>query len=197
MDTFIGTKSKMTQTWSSGGERLPVTIVKAAPLKVTRVKTDKVDGYAAILVNLGPRFTRELKVTGDLTQKPGDLIRCEDILHPGDTCAVTGVTKGRGFSGVMKRWGFKGGPKTHGQSDRARAPGAIGQGTSPGRIHKGKKMAGHYGQQTQTVKNIEVVSLDSEHQEIWLKGPVPGAINSPITIRVIHSQVKPEVKASL
>ena len=76
--------------------------------------------------------------------------------------------------GVVKRWGFKGGPKTHGQSDRWRAPGSIGQGTDPGRVHKGKKMAGRMGGKRVTVRNLQVIKVDVEKQELWVAGVVPG-----------------------
>lgn len=98
---------------------------------------------------------------------------------------VTGVSKGKGFAGVIKRWGFHRQPKTHGQSDRERHPGAIGAQT-PGRVFKGKKMAGRMGGNTVTVKNLEVVEIieQDDKKYIVLKGPVPGAYGSVVTIKI-------------
>ncbi|RKY97342.1 MAG: 50S ribosomal protein L3, partial [Candidatus Hydrothermota bacterium] len=85
--------------------------------------------------------------------QPGSQITIENVFSEGEKVDVTGRTKGRGFAGVMKRWGFHGGPKSHG-SKFHRRPGSIGQHTDPGRVWKGKKMAGHYGNEQVTVKNL-------------------------------------------
>lgn len=113
----------------------------------------------------------------------GAHIAVEQIFAVGDVVQVQGVTKGRGFAGAVKRHGFHGGPKTHGQSDRTRAVGSIGAGTTPGRVIKGKRMPGHFGTDTQTVKGLTIVHLDPEANEVWLSGPVPGAIRSAVRIR--------------
>src|SRR5258708_34763995 len=110
------------------------------------------------------------------------MLKVEQILQVGDMVTVQGTTKGRGFAGAMKRHGFSGGPKTHGQSDRWRAVGSIGQRTTPGRVFRGKKMPGHYGVDTQTIKGLVVVYVDPETQVLWLNGPVPGHIKSVVTI---------------
>lgn len=191
MNTYFGYKQQLTQTWSAAGRRLPVTIVKVTPLTVKQLKTSDSDGYTAVSVEFGlpktkfHRRTKEIRLVQiPENLKVGTVIAPDTILHPGDICQVAGITKGRGFAGVVKRHGFKGGPKTHGQSDRLRAPGSIGQGTDPGRVHKGKKMAGHYGSTRQSVKNIAVLKLDPGSGELWLKGPIPGAYGSLITLRV-------------
>ena len=119
--------------------------------------------------------------------KVGDIIKIEDIIKPGDIVNVSGISKGRGFAGVMKRWGFHGGPRTHGQSDRERAPGSIGQGTDPGRVHKGKKMPGRYGNQKFTIRNLTILYMDANKQEITLSGPIPGSKNTLITINKVKS----------
>jgi len=105
-----------------------------------------------------------------------------EIVKEGDTVVVTGISKGKGFAGVVKRHGFAGGPRTHGQSDRERAPGAIGSTTTPGRVLKGKRMAGHKGQEKVTIKNLEVLKVDEEKNAIFLKGSVPGVRKSLLTI---------------
>lgn len=120
---------------------------------------------------------------GDQDYTSGQMLTVDTVLAVGDVVQVQGQTKGRGFAGAMKRHGFHGGPATHGQSDRARAVGSIGQRTTPGRVWVGKKMPGHYGDVTQTVKNLVVVHIDSAAKEVWLSGPVPGAISGQVKIR--------------
>lgn len=104
-----------------------------------------------------------------------------NVLKPGDVVDVRGVSKGKGFAGVVKRHHFKGGPRTHGQSDRERAPGSIGQTTTPGRVYRGKRMAGRMGQEKVTVKNLRIVDIRDDL--IFLKGLVPGARNSVVSIK--------------
>ncbi len=113
----------------------------------------------------------------------GSIVTAADVLEVGDVVQVQGTTKGRGFAGAVKRYGFHGGPKTHGQSDRHRAVGSIGAGTTPGRVFKGKRMPGHYGDETKTVTGLVVLHIDPTSQEIWLSGPVPGSITSAVRIR--------------
>jgi large subunit ribosomal protein L3 len=208
MDTIYAIKQNMTQVWDADAKRRPVTILKPEVMTVTQVKTVPVDGYEAIQVGFGTRrgklatqpalahlkktstdtvvrYLREISPDPDRPLKVGDLIQPETILQAGDHVAVTSTSKGRGFGGVVKRYGFKGGPRTHGQSDRERAPGAIGQGTSPGRIHKGKRMAGHYGVEQFTLKNLEVLKIDPQTHELWLSGPIPGSRGSVVLVRKI------------
>ncbi|KKS80592.1 MAG: 50S ribosomal protein L3 [Candidatus Beckwithbacteria bacterium GW2011_GWA2_43_10] len=103
-------------------------------------------------------------------------------LQPGELIKATGLSKGRGFSGVMKRHGFHGGPKTHGQSDRSRSPGSIGMRTTPGRVWKGKKMAGHYGMATKTIRNLKVINFDETTNILTISGTVPGHRHSLLKI---------------
>ncbi|MBP7768277.1 50S ribosomal protein L3 [Candidatus Woesebacteria bacterium] len=112
----------------------------------------------------------------------GTNVAVQSVLQVGDIVQVQGQTKGRGFAGAMKRHGFHGGPATHGQSDRARAVGSIGNRTTPGRVWVGKRMPGHYGDVIQTVKNLVVIHIDEQSKEVWLSGPVPGAISGQVRI---------------
>lgn len=100
----------------------------------------------------------------------------------GSKVFVSGLNKGRGFQGVVKRHGFHGGPKSHGQKDRLRAPGSIGA-TAPQRVIKGKRMAGHMGQVTITVKGSEIAEVRLAEKMILIKGPVPGMRGTVIEIR--------------
>ena len=110
-----------------------------------------------------------------------------DIFKKGDVVNAIGITKGKGFAGGVKRFRFKGGPKTHGQSDRHRAPGSIGQTTTPGRVYKGKRMAGRMGSSQVTVKNLHVISIDSDENTMLISGALPGRIGGLLTINRIKA----------
>ena len=101
----------------------------------------------------------------------------------GEKVDVTGKTKGRGFAGVVKRYGFGGGIKTHGQSDRWRAPGSIGATSGTGHVFKGKKMAGHMGNERLTAQNLQIMRIDPERHLLAVKGSVPGAKGGLVIIR--------------
>jgi large subunit ribosomal protein L3 len=217
LNTYITTKKAMTQAWDKAGVRHAVTILSAPPILVTAVKTAGQHGYEAIQVGLGSQTAKRLrqpqvkayqqqklphlpKATREIKTPSGDYAVGSALTQPfaiGDIVKVKGTTIGRGFAGVVKRWGFAGGPKTHGQSDRHRAPGSIGQGTSPGRVHRGKRMGGHMGANTKTVRNLVIVNLDETNQEIWLSGPVPGHRNSQVIITKIgHTDKFPGLVSS-
>ncbi len=105
------------------------------------------------------------------------------LFTTGEAVDVVGTTKGKGFQGGVKRHGFNGGPKTHGQSDRHRAPGSIGSGTTPGRVLKGTRMAGHMGNVRVTAKKLQVVQTDPERNLLLVKGSVPGANGTLLTVK--------------
>lgn len=134
-----------------------------------------------------PRYLREVRLEKEPEFKVGDVINASDVLKRGDVIAVTGTSKGKGFSGVVKKYHFRGGPRTHGQSDRERAPGSIGQTTTPGRVYKGKKMAGRMGGVQVTIKNLYVISVNGETGEIEISGQVPGIPGSVVKIKKIKS----------
>lgn len=126
-------------------------------------------------------YLKEFRVADPSEFKPGDEIKA-DVFEEGDLVDVSGFSKGRGFAGVMKRWNFRGGPAGHGgMCDRR--PGAIGMHSDPSRVFKGKKMAGHFGNERITVRNLEVVAVDPERHVLLLKGAVPGARNGLLFIR--------------
>lgn len=197
------------------GYRIPVTKVLVDPCVVTQTKSQTQDGYWAVQLGMGsrkakntskplqghlkkitnsklqipnfPRYLREIRLDKEPEQKAGDQIRPEDIFKVGDVVSVKGISKGKGFAGVVKRWHFAGGPKTHGQSDRQRAPGSIGGTTTPGRVYRGKHMAGRMGGDTITVKNLHIVSVDPEKNELSVSGPIPGRSGSLIFLTKISS----------
>lgn len=132
---------------------------------------------------IGLKFLREFKTSDITAHTIGDTITADNIFVAGEMVDVTGTSKGKGFAGVMKRHNFHGGPRTHGQSDRERTPGSIGPGTTPGRVVKGKRMAGHMGNERVTTQNLKVVRIDTEKNLVLIKGAVPGANGGLITIR--------------
>ena len=203
IDTLLGTKGRMDQIFVDG-VRHPVTRVKAGPCVVTQIfegrvqlglgerklknTTKPMQGHFKNVIkdNKAPRYTREVKT--DETLAVGSEIKASDIFLANDTISVSGISKGKGFAGVVKRWGFAGGPKTHGQSDRQRAPGSIGQGTTPGRVLKGKHMAGRMGNEAKTIKNLKILVVDSETNEILISGPIPGPLGSLVVIKRLNTR---------
>ncbi len=204
MAAIIGRKLGMTQVFGETGETVPVTVIEAGPCTVTQVKTEDSDGYVAVQLAWGAkkakRSTRaELghAAKAGLDGAPAQLreFRMEDVssyelgqsldvgqFEAGDRVIVTGTTKGRGFQGVVKRHGFTGRPGSHGHP-KARTPGTLGPGTNPSRVIKGKKMPGQMGSQKQTLRSVSVVKVDAEKNLVFVRGPVPGARNSLVTIR--------------
>ncbi len=200
MKFILGQKKQMTQIFRDDGTVVPVTVVKAEPNGVTAVRTKEKDGYTAVQLGTGNRkakrvhkpqredwkdlgsfaFVREVRVAdvGDMAKgKKVDLTQ----FQPGDIVQVTGTSKGRGFAGVVKRHHFRGGPASHGHKDNLRAPGSIGA-TFPQHVMKGTRMAGRLGNAKITVKNLEVVGVKPEVNELWLRGAVPGPRNSFVII---------------
>ncbi len=196
---LMAKKIGMTQVFRQDGRPVPVTLVQAGPCVVTQIKSQEKDGYESVQLGFGPakrlnkplrghlgrlglfRHLREFPAETLEDLQVGQQIKA-DLFQVGDRVNVVGTSKGRGFAGTMKRHGFHGGPRTHGQSDRARAPGSIGANTFPGRVLKGKRMAGHMGDERVTVKNLEVVQVDPERDLLAIKGGVPGAPNGLIMI---------------
>jgi large subunit ribosomal protein L3 len=200
---ILGRKLGMTQVWGDGDRLLPVTVIEAGPCVVSQLKTVKRDGYSAVQLAYGDikpskvnrpmaghfekakvdpkRFMAEVRVDEGEAFKTGDEIKV-DIFEPGGTVHVTGTSKGKGFQGVMKRHNYHGGPGGHG-SHFHRAPGSIGQCATPSRVFKGMGLPGHMGDETVTVRNLEVVRVDAEQNLLLLKGAVPGGKGSLLMIR--------------
>lgn len=203
INALLGIKKSMTSTYDARGRRVGATMVEVTPNFVTQIKTtDTKDGYSAVQVGIGSKksvlkpqighfkkagieqklqWTREIR-TAEATETPGQEIKAWDIFSKGDSVKVTAISKGKGFQGGVRRHGFHGGPKTHGQSDRHRAPGSIGAGTTPGRVYKGKSMAGHMGSETASTMNLEVINIDRQNNLMTIKGGIPGATGTLVTI---------------
>ncbi len=194
----------MTRVFTDEGRSIPVTVLEAGPCPVVQVKSEDCDGYAAVQVGFGarkhkrtskaelghaakagleaaPRLLREFaSVDGD-AYEPGQQLTVE-MFEAGQRVRVTGVTKGRGFQGVVKRYGFTGRPASHGHP-MSRTPGSMGPGTDPSRVIKGKKLPGRMGGNRETIRNLEVVRVDSERNLLFVQGGVPGSRNSYVLIR--------------
>ncbi len=204
MKGLIGKKVGMTQLIGADGKVTPVTLIEAGPCFVTQVRTLEHEGYEAVQLgfeevnpkrttaaerghlkrdnlNLPPlRHLHEFRGKAEL--KAGDKVTV-DIFALGEHVDVIGVSKGKGFQGAIKRYHFNRQPKTHGASDRTRSPGASGQTTTPGRLYKGKRMAGHMGDERVTSKNNLVALVDAERNLLGLRGSVPGARGAVVLIR--------------
>jgi large subunit ribosomal protein L3 len=210
LTSLIGKKIYQKQGFLQDGTRVPLSGVRVFGNVITQVKSADKEGYNAVqlgietkkkarksLVNHGkkaglentPAFLREIRVDDIVDATAGTQINPADIFAPGDIVDATGISKGKGFAGGVKRYHFKGGPRTHGQSDRERAPGSIGQTTTPGRVYKGKRMAGRMGQETVTVKNLEVIEV-TDDGILLIKGLVPGSVNSIVVIKKMGTNKK-------
>ena len=199
---ILGKKVGMTQIFTESGELIPVTVVEATPNVVLQVKTVETDGYEAIQVgyqdkrevlsnkpakghvakaNTAPkRFIREFKNVELGEYEVGKEITV-DVFQAGDIIDVTGTTKGKGFQGAIKRHGQSRGPMSHG-SRYHRRPGSMGP-VAPNRVFKNKRLAGRMGGDRVTIQNLEVVKVDVERNVILIKGNIPGAKKSLITIK--------------
>ena len=202
MKGILGKKIGMTQVFTEQGEVIPVTVVEAGPVVVTQVKTIENDGYNAVQVgfmdakekslnkpqkghlaaaNTLKKHLKEFRVESVDAYTVGQELRA-DVFATGEMIDVTGISKGKGFQGPIKRHGQSRGPETHG-SRYHRRPGSMGACSYPGRVFKNKKLAGHMGSVKVTVQNLEVVRVDADKNFILVKGAIPGAKGSVVTIK--------------
>lgn len=198
---ILGKKVGMTQVFTENGELVPVTVVKVDSNVVLQVKTMENDGYEAIQLgfddlrevltnkpakghvakaNTTPkRFVREIRDVELGEYKVGDEVKA-DIFEAGDFVDVTGTSKGHGFQGSIKRNGQHRGPMAHG-SRYHRRPGSMG--VIINRVMKGKLLPGRMGGNRVTIQNLEIVKADTENGVLLIKGNVPGANKSLVTIK--------------
>ena len=208
---LVGRKRGMTRVFTEEGKSVPVTVIEVDPNRVTQVKGADNDGYRSIQVTIGNRRANlvskpvaghyakagveageglwELRLPEDYAEEieTGSVLNVE-MFEAGELVDVTGTSKGKGFAGSVKRHNFRMQDATHGNSLAHRAPGSIGQCQTPGRVFKGKKMAGHMGDERVTTQNLEVVRVDAERNLLLIKGAVPGAAGGAVMVR-------PSVKA--
>ncbi len=203
MSALMARKVGMTRVFREDGRVVPVTVLEARPCPVVQVRTVERDGYEAVQIGYRPqkksRLARpaqchldkagappvarlvEVPKPADRDVKPGDFLEVS-MFVPGERVDVTGLSKGKGFQGVVKRHGFSGGDEAHGCKSK-RVPGAIGQHTTPAEVWKGKGMPGRDGCTKITVRNLEIVRIDTERNLILLKGAVPGSRNGYLLVR--------------
>ena len=177
MKSILGKKVGMTTLYDKERGALNVTLIEIEPNKVAAVRTVEKDGYSALQLEIAKTkktvHRKEFRVEAVDGVNVGDMINGVEIFQVGDKVKVSGITKAKGFQGVVKRHGFKGAPKTHGHKHDLRAPGSIGA-QQPQHVIKGKRMAGRMGGERSSVKNVEVVYINSEKNLIAIKGAVPG-----------------------
>ena len=202
---LVGRKVGMTRIFNENGNSIPVTVLDMSANRISQIKTSETDGYYSVQLAYGSRkasqvnrpaaghfakagieaaaglqeFSASAEEITDL--KVADHIEVE-IFQVGQLVDVTGTSKGKGFSGVIKRHNFSSNRASHGNSRSHNTPGSIGQAQDPGRIFPGKRMAGQYGNTKSTVQRLEIVRVDKERQLILVKGAVPGAKDSKITV---------------
>ncbi len=194
MKFILGTKESMTQFFTEEGVVVPATIISVPQATVTQVKSVDSDGYNAVQIASGDRkekninkaqrghfagkgnfrFVKEFRLKNDETSElqVGDTFDAS-LFEAGDVVAVSGTSKGKGFQGVVKRHNFSGAPTSHGHRHDTRRPGSIGA-TGPQRVFKGTRMAGRTGSDRITVKNLEIVAVDSKNGQLLVKGALPG-----------------------
>jgi len=200
---LIGRKVGMTQFFDERGEAIPVTIIEAGPCTVTELRSTQRDGYTAVQLGFGTkkesRFTRpalgqfkkrnlpplchlrEFRVESIEGLAVGQSLDVS-IFEKGRHVDIQGVTKGRGFAGVVKRYGFVAGYASHGPT-AGKQPGSIGASAYPSRVVKGKRLPGHMGNVNLTIKNLEVVAIDSEQNMLMVRGAVPGPTNGLVVVK--------------
>ncbi len=203
---LITKKIGMTQIFNDDGDRIPVTVLKAAGNLVLGHRTVERDGYTALQIafadkkpsrvnkptlgqykkiNANPKYiVREFRVPVDALEKHpvGSELPLE-IFADGNLIDVTGTSKGKGFQGVMKRHNMRGEQRTHGNHEQFRHGGSIGCRKTPGRVLPGKRMSGQMGNVRVTQQNMTVVKVMKDDGCILVRGPVPGGKNGYVTIR--------------
>ncbi len=198
---ILATKENMTEYFSPEGSVIPVTILSAGPVTVTKIFEKRKDGYNSVQVGFGTQkkekvsrgragamkgsFYRTLK---EFRLKPNDKISAKEgdtidvsVFFPGDLLQVSSISKGKGFQGVVKRHSFAGGPRTHGQKHSEREPGSIGGGLRT-HVPRGMRMAGRMGGDRITQKNLKVISVDKENNIMLVKGAIAGKRGSLVEI---------------
>ena len=190
MTGIIGKKLGMTRVIQDDGRVIPITVVHCEPNEVTQVKTAEKDGYPALVLGFSAikkatknrKFyhQKEFRIEKSAENKKGDKVSVE-IFNEGDPVRVTGTSKGKGFQGVIRRHNMSRGPMSHG-SHHKRQPGSVGACAYPGRIHRGKKLPGRMGNKRVTISKSSVVYLDKKNNIVGIKGALPGAIKSIVTI---------------
>jgi large subunit ribosomal protein L3 len=200
---LLGRKLGMTQVFMADGSVIPCTVIEVGPCPVVQIKTQERDGYEALQVGFLPkgrgtnkplrghfgkhsvqplRHLREFKATGEKPISVGETLTLE-VFSEGERVDVAGITKGRGFTGVVKRYGFAGNPGGHGTHETFRGPGSVGSAAHPSHTPKGKRLAGHYGVDRKTVRNLRVIRVDKDRNLLLVRGAIPGSRGGLVEVR--------------
>ncbi len=199
---ILGKKIGMSQIFTASGQVIPVTVVEAGPCQVSQIKTIEKDGYSSVQLafvdtkesritkaeaghlkkaGIAPKkYLKEFKISAEGLAL-GAEIKC-DVFKEGDKVDVSGFTKGHGFSGVIKRWNAHRQPMTHGAGPVHRSPGSLSANSDPSRVFKNRKLPGQYGNEKVTIQNLEIAKVDVERNLLLVKGALPGAKGSVVTI---------------
>jgi large subunit ribosomal protein L3 len=202
---LIGRKVGMTRIFTEEGQSVPVSVVRVIPNRVSQLKCLDVDGYLAIQLTGGEKksshvnkpqtghFAKSEIEAGDMIGEfrvdstdgysAGQTIAVGDVFSPGQFVDVTGTSKGKGFAGTVKRHNFRTQDATHGNSVSHRVPGSIGQNQTPGKVFKGKKMAGHLGNERCTTQNLQLIKIDADRNLLLIRGAIPGFPGARVEIR--------------
>lgn len=204
LNGLFGFKVGMSSVYSDSGVQIPVTVLQVKPWTVTQVKSKETDDYSAVQISLleragkntsagekghlkkvsdknGALYTREIRQELPEGVTVGQEVNVTSF-EKGQKLKLTATSKGRGFQGVMKRHNFSGGPDAHGSTFH-RQPGSVGNRTWPGRVMPGKRLPGHMGMDTVTLKNVEIVDVLVDEGLVLVKGPVPGARNGLVRMQ--------------
>ena len=201
---IIGKKLGMTQLFDANGNVVPVTVIEAGPCVISQKKTAENDGYEAVQLGFGDlkankvtkpmkgqfdkanvapkKVLREFRLDDCSTVNVGDVLKA-DVFAAGDKVDVIGTSRGKGTAGAIKRWNFHRLKESHGTGPNARHAGSLGMCSDPSRVFKGKKLAGHYGDDRVTIQNLDVVKVDAENNLIAIKGAVPGIRGGIVLIK--------------
>ncbi|MBU9710807.1 50S ribosomal protein L3 [Evansella tamaricis] len=199
---ILGRKLGMTQVFAENGEVIPVTVIEAEPNVVLQRKTVEGEGYDAIQLGFADkkpvqftkpakghaekaktnpkRFVKEFRGVTAADYEIGQEVKV-DTFATGDIVDVTGTSKGKGFAGSIKRHNQSRGPMSHG-SRYHRRPGSMGP-VDPNHVLKGKALPGRMGGEQVTIQNLEIVRVDTERNLLLVKGNVPGARKSYVTVK--------------
>ena len=201
---LIAKKVGMTRVFDETGRHVPVTVLQVTDAEVVSQKTEEKDGYTAIQIGafnqkeqrvskpmlghfkkakVAPKqVVKEFRVDADNLMEAGAAVKV-DLFAEGQFVDITGNSKGCGFTGAMKRWNFAGLRATHGVSISHRSHGSTGQNQNPCKVFKGKKMAGHSGNERITQQNLKIVKVDTDKGVLLVKGSVPGSKGQVVLVR--------------
>ena len=201
-NAILGKKIGMSQIFTDSGVVIPVTVVEAGPCFVSQIKTEAVDSYEAVQLAFmdtkeqrltkaeaghlkkaslsAKKYLKEFKISSEGLNL-GSEIKC-DIFTAGEKVDVSGYSKGHGFSGNIQRWNAHRQEMTHGVGPVHRSPGSLGANSTPSRVFKNHKLPGHWGDEKVTIQNLEIAKVDVDRNLILIKGAIPGAKGSVVTI---------------